>query len=54
MERTVGQKILERKIGEGGMAEVWQGRHVHPGNIAAVEFLLPYSRYSSPMLHRTT
>jgi phosphate transport system substrate-binding protein len=41
MEQIVGQYILERKIGEGGMAEVWQGTHVHLGNIVAVKFLLP-------------
>ena len=41
MEQTVGQYILERKIGEGGMAEVWQARHIHLGSIVAVKFLLP-------------
>ncbi len=37
----VGQYILERKIGEGGMAEVWEARHVHLGNSTAIKFLLP-------------
>jgi phosphate transport system substrate-binding protein len=37
----VGPYILEREIGEGGMAQVWQARHVHLGNKAAVKFLLP-------------
>lgn len=35
----VGQFILERQLGEGGMAEVWLGRHVHLGSLAAVKFL---------------
>jgi serine/threonine protein kinase len=37
----VGQYILEHKLGEGGMAEVWKARHVHLGSIAAIKFLLP-------------
>ncbi|HEX4426823.1 MAG TPA: protein kinase [Terriglobales bacterium] len=37
----VGQYILEQKLGEGGMAEVWKARHVHLGSIAAIKFLLP-------------
>jgi len=37
----VGQYILERRIGEGGMAEVWEARHVHLGTTAAIKFLLP-------------
>src|SRR5688572_14143880 len=35
----VGQFILERRLGEGGMAEVWLGRNVHLGSLAAVKFL---------------
>jgi serine/threonine protein kinase len=35
----VGQYILERKLGEGGMAEVWAARHVHLGSNAAIKFL---------------
>ena len=38
-EFQVGQFVLERKIGEGGMAEVWLGRNVHLGSLAAVKFL---------------
>jgi phosphate transport system substrate-binding protein len=37
----VGQYVLERKLGEGGMAEVWEARHVHLGTHAAIKFLLP-------------
>ena len=44
MERIVGQYILERKIGEGGMAEVWYARHIHLGSIVAIKFLLPNGR----------
>jgi serine/threonine protein kinase len=35
----VGQYILERPLGHGGMAEVWLGRHVHLGTPVAVKFL---------------
>ena len=35
----VGQYVLERPLGEGGMAEVWLARNVHIGNLAAVKFL---------------
>jgi hypothetical protein len=35
----VGQFVLERRLGEGGMAEVWLGRNVHLGSLAAVKFL---------------
>ncbi|HTW66083.1 MAG TPA: protein kinase [Bryobacteraceae bacterium] len=41
MGRTVGQYILERKVGAGGMAEVWEATHVHLGTRAAIKFLLP-------------
>jgi serine/threonine protein kinase len=37
----IGQYILTRRIGRGGMAEVWEARHIHLGNRAAVKFLLP-------------
>lgn len=37
----VGQYTLERRLGEGGMAEVWEARHIHLGSYAAVKFLLP-------------
>lgn len=36
----VGQFILERPLGQGGMAEVWLGRNAHLGTPAAVKFLL--------------
>jgi hypothetical protein len=35
----VGQYVLEKPLGEGGMAEVWLGRNVHLGTPAAVKFL---------------
>jgi hypothetical protein len=35
----VGQFVLERPLGQGGMAEVWLGRHEHLGSLAAVKFL---------------
>src|SRR5258708_304684 len=35
----VGQYVLEKPLGEGGMAEVWLARHAHIGNLAAVKFL---------------
>jgi hypothetical protein len=35
----VGQYVLERPLGEGGMAEVWLGRNIHLGTPAAVKFL---------------
>jgi len=40
-QMKIGQYVLEREIGEGGMAQVWQARHVHLGTLAAVKFLLP-------------
>lgn len=36
---VVGQYVLERPLGEGGMAEVWLGRHLHLGTPAAIKFL---------------
>lgn len=35
----VGQYVLERPLGEGGMAEVWLARNVHLGTPAAIKFL---------------
>ena len=40
-EFRIGQYILVRKIGEGGMAEVWEGRHYLLDTRTAVKFLLP-------------
>jgi serine/threonine protein kinase len=37
----IGQYTLIRKIGEGGMAEVWEARHDQLGSRAAIKFLLP-------------
>ena len=37
----IGQYILIRRIGEGGMAEVWEGHHVHLETRTAIKFLLP-------------
>jgi|GEM_PF-3656615 hypothetical protein len=38
-EFQVGQFVLERKICERGIAEVWMARNVHLGSLAAVIFL---------------
>ena len=35
----VGQYVLEEKLGEGGMAEVWRARNVVLGNSVAIKFL---------------
>jgi serine/threonine protein kinase len=35
----VGQYVLEKPLGEGGMAEVWLGRNIHLGTPAAIKFL---------------
>ena len=44
-ELRIGQYILVDKIGEGGMAEVWEAHHVFLDNRVAVKFLLPeYAR----------
>ncbi len=38
-ERQVGQYVLEEKLGEGGMAEVWKARHQVLGTRVAIKFL---------------
>ena len=38
-ERQVGSYILEQKLGEGGMAEVWKARHQVLGTYVAIKFL---------------
>ena len=35
----VGQYVLDRRLGEGGMGEVWLARNVHLGMPAAIKFL---------------
>lgn len=40
----VGSYVLVRRIGSGGMAEVWLGRHVVSGGVAAVKRLAPAPR----------
>jgi phosphate transport system substrate-binding protein len=37
----IGQYVLEREIGSGGMAQVWEARHIRLGTSVAVKFLLP-------------
>ncbi len=43
----VGSYVLVRRIGSGGMAEVWLGRHVVSGGVAAVKRLGPRASHSS-------
>ena len=38
-ERQAGSYILEQKLGEGGMAEVWKARHQVLGTYVAIKFL---------------
>jgi serine/threonine-protein kinase len=38
-ERQVGSYVLEQKLGEGGMAEVWKARHQVLGTYVAIKFL---------------
>jgi serine/threonine protein kinase len=39
--RQVGQYILEQKLGQGGMAEVWKARHKVLNTCVAIKFLVP-------------
>lgn len=39
IQRQIGQYLLEEKLGEGGMAEVWKARHQVLGTHVAVKFL---------------
>ena len=41
----VGSYVLVRRIGSGGMAEVWLGRHAITGGIAAVKRLAQHARH---------
>jgi alpha-beta hydrolase superfamily lysophospholipase len=43
----VGSYVLVRRIGSGGMAEVWLGRHVVSGGVAAVKRLAPHARHQA-------
>jgi serine/threonine-protein kinase len=51
-QTQLGQYTLVRKLGEGGMAEVWEARHIHLGNRAAVKFLLPEFARNQEMQER--
>ncbi len=51
-QTQIGQYILEHKIGEGGMAEVWKARHIHLGNEVAVKFLLPILAHNRDLQER--
>jgi len=48
----IGQYILERRIGQGGMAEVWTAHHVHLENRVAVKFLHPEYNAQSELQER--
>lgn len=37
----IGQHVLDRPLGRGGMGEVWRARHVHTGRAFALKILLP-------------
>ena len=39
--RSLGSYVLERRIGEGGMGEVWSATHTHLGRRAAIKVIRP-------------
>ncbi len=45
LPEQVGSYVLVRRIGSGGMAEVWLGRHVVSGGVAAVKRLAPHAQH---------
>ncbi|MCP4808231.1 MAG: protein kinase [Proteobacteria bacterium] len=38
----LGPFHLDRRVGEGGMGEVWRGRHSHSGLRVAVKMIKPH------------
>jgi serine/threonine-protein kinase len=48
----VGQYILEDKLGEGGMAEVWRARNAVLGHSVAIKFLTPRFAGNPEVEHR--
>jgi hypothetical protein len=47
--RVVGSYQLEHLLGLGGMGEVWLGRHVETGGLAAVKLLRPLTTKDRPL-----
>src|SRR5688500_16787283 len=43
-EEKVGSYVLVRRVGSGGMGEVWLGRHALSGGLGAVKRLSPHAR----------
>lgn len=41
---VLGDVVLEKKLGQGGMASVWRGRHRDTGAVVAVKLIPPQSR----------
>src|SRR3954469_3516613 len=49
---TIGNYVLERKLGAGGMGEVYLGVHRRIGRPAAIKLLLPQFSADAEVLER--